>query len=314
MTRSAASAWGWVKCAAPWVLAAVVLALVARQARTVAWPEVWEALRAQSPARLAVAAGLALVSHGLYACFDLIGRRMVGHRLSMARTLRIALISHAFNLNLGAWVGGIALRLRLYTSAGLCVSTVAQIVAHSVITNWLGYLLVAGSVLLLAPPELRTDWRLPVAGLRALGGAMVAVGVGYLALSGFERTRTLRWRARALQLASIRIATLQAVAGSANWLLIGIIAWWLLGGRIEFPVVLGVMLLAAIAGVITHVPANLGVLEAVVVATLGGHLPVPELLAAMLAYRATYYLVPFALALPAYVLSEAAARQAPASG
>jgi hypothetical protein len=51
-----------------------------------------------------------------------------------------------------------------------------------------------------------------------------------------------------------------------------------------------------------------GVLEAVVVASLGARLPAPELLAAVLAYRATYYLLP--LALPAYGLSEAAARRA----
>ena len=61
------------------------------------------------------------------------------------------------------------------------------------------------------------------------------------------------------------------------------------------------------AGVVTHVPANLGVLEAVVVYALGARLPAHELLAAVLAYRAVYYLLPLALALPAYGLSEAAA-------
>jgi hypothetical protein len=64
-----------------------------------------------------------------------------------------------------------------------------------------------------------------------------------------------------------------------------------------------------VAGVVTHVPANLGVMEAVVVATLGARLTVPELLAAMLAYRATYYLLPLSLALPAYGLIESAARR-----
>jgi len=45
------------------------------------------------------------------------------------------------------------------------------------------------------------------------------------------------------------------------------------------------------------------------VATLGARLPVPELLAAVLAYRATYYLLPLSLALPAYGLIESAARR-----
>jgi len=92
-----------------------------------------------------------------------------------------------------------------------------------------------------------------------------------------------------------------------------------LGGRIDYPTVLGAMLLAAVAGVVTRVPANLGVMEAVVVASFGGRLPVPELLAAVLAFRTTYYLLPLplplplplslSLSLPAYGLIEWAARR-----
>lgn len=306
-------AWGWFKRVAPWGLAALVLALVAGQARTIDWPAVWQALRSLSTAHLAVAAMLALVSYGLYAAFDLIGRRLTGHTLSAARTLGTAAISYAFNLNFGAWVGGLGLRLRLYSRWGLPVPSVLQVVAHSMVTNWLGYLWVGGAVLLWAPPRLPTSWMawmLPEAGLRAVGLAMLAAALAYLALCRFSRQRQLTWRTHTLTLPSGRLAALQALAGGANWLLIGAIAWLVLGGRIDYVSVLGTMLLAAVAGVVTHVPANLGVLEAVVVATLGVRLPVHELLAAMLAFRATYHLLPLALALPAYGLSEAAARRA----
>jgi uncharacterized membrane protein YbhN (UPF0104 family) len=53
----------------------------------------------------------------------------------------------------------------------------------------------------------------------------------------------------------------------------------------------------------------LGILESVVIVSLGARLPIPELLAAVLAYRVTYCLLPLALALPAYGLGEAAARR-----
>jgi len=293
-------------------LAALVLTLVARQARTVDWPAVWQALHSLSPARVAVAAVLSLASYGLYAGFDLVGRRMTGHPLSAARTVGTAAISYAFNLNFGAWVGGLALRLRLYSRWGLAVPTVLQVVAYSMATNWLGYLWVGGAVLLWAPPRLPAAWMLPDAGLRAVGLGMVAAALAYLALCRFSRQRRLTWRTHTLVLPGGRLAALQGLAGGANWLLIGAIAWGLLGGRIDYPSVLGAMLLAAVAGVVTHVPANLGVLEAVVVATLGARLPAHELLAAMLAFRAAYYLLPLAWALPAYGLSEAAARRAAA--
>jgi len=290
-------------------LAALVLALVADHARTVDWPAVWQAFQSLPTVHLAAAAMLALVSYGLYAAFDLIGRRLTGHTLSIGRTLGTAAISYAFNLNFGAWVGGLALRLRLYTRWGLEVPIVLRVVTYSMVTNWLGYLWVGGAVLLWAPPQLPTAWMLPEIGLRAVGLAMMAAALAYLALCQFSRKRELIWRKRTLALPSGRLAAVQALAGSASWLLISAIVWLVLGGRIDYASVLGTMLLAAVAGVVTHVPANLGVLEAVVVATLGSRLPAHELLAAILAFRATYHLLPLLVALPAYALSEAAARR-----
>ena len=305
-------AWSWFKQVAPWALAALVLTLVARYAHTVDWPAVWQELQRQSHGRVAAAAALALVSYGVYASFDLVGRWLTGHHLAVTRTLGTAAISYAFNLNVGAWIGSIGMRLRLYTRWGLSAPTVMQIVAHSIVTNWLGYLWVGGAVLLWAPPRLPEAWMLPdtETGLRAIGLAMVAAALAYLALCRFSHQRELTLRGHTLTLPGVRLATVESAAGSANWLLIGAIVWSLLGGRIDYPTVLGVMLLAAVAGIVTHVPANLGVLEAVVVVALGARLPAPELLAAVLAYRATYYLLPLALALPAYGLSEAAARRA----
>lgn len=310
MKPAADRVWWWLKRTAPWVLAGLVLTLVAFEARQVDWPDVWQALRAQSPSWLAGAAVLSLCSYGLYATFDLIGRRLTGHRLPVSQTLGIAAISYAFNLNLGAWVGSLALRLRLYTRWGLLpIPTVVQIVAHSVVTNWLGYLWVGGAVLLWAPPTLVQNGLLSANWLRAIGLVMVGAALAYLALCQGAPKRELTWRGHRLVLASGRMAAWQASAGGANWLLIGLIVWGLLGGRVDYATVLGVMLLAAVAGVVTHVPANLGVLEAIVVASLGTQVPKPELLAVVLTYRATYYLLPFLLALPAYALSEAAARR-----
>jgi hypothetical protein len=60
-----------------------------------------------------------------------------------------------------------------------------------------------------------------------------------------------------------------------------------------------------VAGVATHVPAGLGVIEAVFVACLGSELGSTSVLAALLSYRAVYYLVPLALALLGYAVAEA---------
>jgi hypothetical protein len=66
---------------------------------------------------------------------------------------------------------------------------------------------------------------------------------------------------------------------------------------------------AAVAGVVTHVPAGLGVLEAVFVACLSD-VGTPIVLAALLSYRAVYYLVPLALASIGYAIGEISRRGA----
>lgn len=136
MSPRAHTAWRWSKRIAPWALGGVVLALVTRQARNVDWPAVLAAAQDRPAARLGAALAMAAASYALVASFDLIGRRIVGHRLSAPRTLGTAAISYAFNLNFGAWVGGLGLRLRLYTRWGLPLDKASQIIAHSMLANW----------------------------------------------------------------------------------------------------------------------------------------------------------------------------------
>ena len=88
------------------------------------------------------------------------------------------------------------------------------------------------------------------------------------------------------------------------------IVFTLLQGRIDYPAVLAVLLIAAVAGVLAHVPAGLGVLEGVFVALLSHRVPAEELIAALLAYRAIYYLAPLVLATGVFGWTEARAKAA----
>jgi len=300
---------GRLRRVAPWVLAVVVLTLIARQARTLDWDAVLRAVQAQSPLRFAVATALGALSHALYGSYDLLARRLVRHHLPVARTMATAAISYVFNLNFGALVGGMAMRLRMYTRQGLDAAVVTEVIALSLLTNWLGYLLVAGLVLLLAPPPLPADWPVPRLGVQALG---VGLLLGALAYGFACRTwprRPLQWRGLHVALPGPRAALLQAALSATNWLLIGTMLWVLFEGRIPWPTVLAVLLLASVAGVITHVPAGLGVTEAVFVAALGDAMPAPQLLAGVLAYRVAYHLLPLAWAAPAWALGEMQVRR-----
>jgi uncharacterized membrane protein YbhN (UPF0104 family) len=72
----------------------------------------------------------------------------------------------------------------------------------------------------------------------------------------------------------------------------GAVMYTLLRGEVPYPTVLGVLMTASIVGVVTPIPAGLGVLEAVCLALLSGHMRQGALMGAVLAYRALYYLLP----------------------
>ena len=81
--------------------------------------------------------------------------------------------------------------------------------------------------------------------------------------------------------------------------------------QVPYLTVLGVLFLGVAATIVVRVPAGIGPLDAVFLALLTRQLPHTEVIAALLAYRAVYYLVPLVLALPGYLLIErhAAARR-----
>ena len=105
------------------------------------------------------------------------------------------------------------------------------------------------------------------------------------------------------------MALLQLAMSCLNWSLIGGVIWVLLQGQVAYHQVLAVLLVAAVAGVVTHVPAGLGVLEAVFVALLSYQVPEATLLGALLAYRGLYYLLPLAVATVAYFVTELRTRR-----
>lgn len=301
--------WPWTRRLLTLLFFSIVAYLLYTQARSVEWDKVFETMRRRPVGGLWVAALLAALSYLVYSCFDLLGRHLTGHSLAVRQVLTITFVSYAFNLNLGALVGGFAFRYRLYSKHGLDATDTTRVLFMSMLTNWLGYLLLAGLVFWWRPFDLPPGWKIDTLGLRVLGIALFAVAIAYLLLCAFARRRSWTIRGYDVVLPSLQFALLQLLVSSVNWLLIAGVLFALLEMKIAFPVVLGVLLVAAIAGAMTHVPAGLGVLEAVFVALLSHQLPRSELLAALITYRAIYYLAPLILATLVYLVVEVRARK-----
>lgn len=285
-----------------------VPALLIYMLRDVDWQEVGKALRGYDPWILAAGVGIAAVSYMTFACYDLLGRYYTGHKLSVPKTLGVAFVCYAFNLNLGAWVGGMALRYRLYTRMGLDAATVTRIFSIALLANWMGYMLLAGAVFSLRLVDLPENWGIGATALQLIGFALVSVSLGYLAACKFSRKRTWSVRGHEIVLPSLRFALLQVTNGAINWSLMAALIYLLLPEEAFYPSVLAILLVSSIAGVVTHIPGGLGVLEAVFVSMLQHKIPTGALLAALIGYRAIYFLLPLTIATVAYFVMEKVAR------
>jgi hypothetical protein len=283
---------------------AAVAWLLVRYASHLDWEEVLRAVLDTPTTVLLAAIGLAVASHLLYSCFDLIGRRYTGHRLPTRAVMTVSFVSYAFNLCIGSIVGGVGFRYRLYSRLGLKNGVITRIVSMSMLTNWLGYKLLAGLLFIVHPLQLPPSWHMGNHGLQWIGALLVAISAGYIAACVYWGDHVWNWRGHEIYLPPWRMALLQYAISAINWCLMAAIIWVFLGQRIHYADVLTVLLIGAIAGVVAHVPAGLGVFEFVFVALLSHVVSESSLIAALLGYRAVYYILPLMIAAVLYLWME----------
>ena len=303
------SKWKLAKKVLTWLFFIAVIVLLVVYARKVNWEDVYNVIVNYNRLAVLSAVALVIVSYLTYGCYDLIGRAYCGHKLAKRQVMLVSFICYAFNLTLSTWVGGVAMRYRLYSRLGLDSATITRIFSLSIATNWLGYILLAGVVFSAGMVPIPGGWFIGETTLRIIGVALLAVVAFFLWACAFSKRRKWTIRRQTLQLPSLRMALFQFAVSSANWLVMGAIIWLLLARQVDYPIVLGVLLISSIAGVIIHIPAGIGVLEAVFLALLSGqHASHGTIIAALLAYRVLYFILPLLLALVLYLMLESRAK------
>jgi len=301
--------WDWTKRGLSLLFFLAVAALLVRYTRHIDWDDVWASVVNTPAPALVAAALLAAASHLLYSCFDLIGRRYTGHELPTLTVMAVNFVSYAFNLCIGSLVGGVGFRYRLYSRLGLGKGVITRIVSMSMLTNWLGYKLLAGLLFLFHPLVLPPSWHMGNHGLQWVGAALVLISVGYVVACVRLGDHVWDVRGHELYLPPWRMALLQMLVSCTNWSLMAGVIYVLLGQSVHYADVLTVLLVGAIAGVIAHVPAGLGIFEFIFLALLSHQISDGRLIAALLGYRAIYYIVPLMAASLVYLVMELHARQ-----
>ncbi len=285
--------------------------LLQREFRNYDLPAILAAVRAVPASRVALAVLCTGASYFALTFYDVLALRHVRRDLGRAKTMLTSFIAYVTSHNLGlSGIGGTAVRFRLYTAWGLSALEIGELVAFCGLTFWLGFLFLGGVVFVLVPLELPAGFQAALATTRPLGFVFLVATAAFLVWSLVLR-KPVRVRAWTFAPPSARELLLQLPLATLDWTLSAAVLFALLpqGHGLAFATVLSVFLTAQVIGMISHVPAGLGVFEAVVLHLLPGRISTPELAGALLLYRAIYYLLPLLLGAVSFLGIEGALRR-----
>lgn len=301
----------WLRRTALLLFFLLIGALLVKQAMSIEWPKVGSAIAAFELSTLLGAAGLTVLSYSIYSCFDLIGRHYTRINLPVHRVMKTAFMSYAFNQSLGSLVGGVAFRFRLYSQLGVDPVNIFKIMVLSIVTNWLGYAAIAGYIFITNAIATPLGWKMGQFSLQLIGWVLVLAATGYMTLCGLLPDRAFDLRGKKFVVPPLSLASWQLSLSVVHWPVAAAIIYVLLGQTIDFVAVLGALLLCAVAAALAHIPAGVGVFEAIFVALFRKQMPVPQILASLVIFRALYYLCPLAIASLLYFFTEARATATP---
>lgn len=280
------------------ILAALGFSALAHLLREVHLHDVRHAVAQIGPERFIAALVFTCASYLALTLYDALALRAIGRPLPYGVAALASFTSYTLSHNLGlSLLTGGSARYRVYSAEGLAIGDVARVIAIASLAFWGGVFALAGGMLALSPDRISLGpLDFPPVLWRAIGIAVLAGLATLILWAGRDgrHLRVLRWQlpipGYRLALAQIAVAALDlATASAALFVLVPdvtLAAW---------PTFFMGYTLAIIAVLITHVPGGIGIFEAVMVAALPGAAR-PELVAALIAYRLLYYVLPLLVA------------------
>ena len=301
-TFAKAMAWGrhnkkFLSIGAALLVAALGLTALSKLLHSVRPHEIRHAFDALSAGQIGAALLLTAASYLMLTLYDRFALQVIDRKLPWRTYALASFTSYTLSHNLGlALLTGGSARYRIYRAAGLSGGEVGSVIALASLSFWNGVILLAGLAAMASTQILPFfDWGLSLHWLHLAGLVVLTLCLIPLLLRhfGLETVDIGGWRTPLPNLgrsaAMTAVAALDLAAASA--------ALYVLlpaPDPAAYPAFFLGYALAIIAALISHVPGGLGIFEAVVIATVPGDKA--QLLAALLAYRVIYYLLPLLVA------------------
>jgi uncharacterized membrane protein YbhN (UPF0104 family) len=286
----------WALRLAPLVLLAASAVVLWREFHHLSFSEVIGAMQAWGGVRITLAILLSAFSFLLMGVVEWLGVRWTGARVPWLPVLGASFLANAIAHSVGAnlLVSG-AVRARLYDRYGVNLTQVAGTTLFGAFSFAFGLAALGGSGLAFSAPEQIAATALPLSVARWLGYVLMALALGYVVLCALARHPLTIFR-RSFRLPSAGDAAAQVVIGVVDNGVAAAIIWLLLPtGAVHYGTFVGAYAVAAVAGLLSTVPAGAGVFEGSISTLLPNADPAP-LAAAFLGYRLAYYLAPLMIA------------------
>lgn len=196
-----------------------------------------------------------------------------------------------------------AIRLRAYLRLGLTPEEVAKVVAFVTLAFGIGILALTAVSMLVTAPRLAALSGIDSILIRGISIAILAVMAALLFIGRNGRRITLGFLT--VRLPDSKTASRQflvcaldmAASATALYVLIP-------QDAVGWPAFFAIYSTAVGLGILSHVPAGIGIFEAVMVSALGSHVAIDHLLGSLLLYRLIYNVLPLLIATIALILVE----------
>jgi phosphatidylglycerol lysyltransferase len=253
---------------------------------------------AAEPLENLLLAGLATaISYLVLTGYDLSAMKYADVQVGRSTVFLTSFIAFALGntVGLGVLTGG-AVRMRLYSAAGVETNKVAQVIAFNASAFGFGTAAFGAAGLLWGAEGVAELAHVPAWLLRVIAAALLFGVIGFIALAARRHEVMVAWRWK-LRLPPAGLAVQQLIISALDLLASAAALWFLLPpGAVEAPAFVAWYAIALVLGLISHVPGGLGVFEAVILLACGDRVPVEQVLSALVLYRVVYYLLPLVVA------------------
>jgi phosphatidylglycerol lysyltransferase len=283
------------------VLFGIALYIIHSKLRGYRYHDIVEQLSLLPKEHLFAAMILTALDYLVLTGYDWLALRYIKHPVKYSRTALASFMGYAFSHNM-TFLGGSAVRYRIYSTFGVSAGKVATLVAFCVTTFWLGFLTVGSGVFLFSSGQMPDVLELPFVTVRPIGAFFLIIVTAYVTLAIVKREplRIGRWQ---FEIPSPELAWKQLLISSIDWILAGYVLYVLLpdnplgtGGRLGFFGFMPIFLLAQLIGLLSYVPGGLGVFETAMMLLLSPFYESSAIISSLLVYRLVYYWIPFGIA------------------